>query len=190
MATNYSGIDYGFGRTNIDTKTGIRYGVIHHHEVLQAWANSSEADYGPPHCPKCGNQADEPSAFGESFEGECDDDYTHEKYECDDYVCVDCKHFFGSESAFGDEPLGFYVDDGEYQAHQSGDDCDIMVFKSPYFTRAQFCSPCAPGAGHLGNPCPTGPKTYCFGHDWFDEGQAPYPIYDVATGELIPPPAK
>ena len=41
------GIDYGLGQTNIDTKTGIRYGVIHQGECLQAWADSSEPYYGP-----------------------------------------------------------------------------------------------------------------------------------------------
>lgn len=39
---SYQGIDYGLGKTNIDTKTGIRYGVISQHSILQAWADSSE----------------------------------------------------------------------------------------------------------------------------------------------------
>ncbi len=49
------GIDYGNGLTNIDHSNGIRYGVIPANEVLQAWCDSSEPDYGEPHCPKCGN---------------------------------------------------------------------------------------------------------------------------------------
>lgn len=51
-------------------------------------------------------------------------------------------------------------------------------------------APCAPGAGYLSNPCPDGPKTYCFGHDWFENDVAPYPVYRVDTGELVPPPVK
>ena len=41
----YQGIDYGRGQTNIDHKTGIRYGVISIHEVTQAWCDSSEPFY-------------------------------------------------------------------------------------------------------------------------------------------------
>ena len=84
----------------------------------------------------------------------------------------------------------FYYDDGETQAEQSADDVDIFVCKSPYFTYAQFCSPCAPGAGYLLNPLTEpdpGNKAYCFGHDWFESGKAPYPVYSVETGELVRP---
>ena len=35
-----------------------------------------------------------------------------------------------------------------------------------------------------------GERAYCFGHDWFEDKAAPYPVYSVATGELVPPPAK
>ena len=38
-------IDYGMGKTNIDTTNGIRYGVISQNEVLQAWADESEPQY-------------------------------------------------------------------------------------------------------------------------------------------------
>lgn len=38
-----SGIDYGLGRTNVDEVTGIRYGCLSQHSVMQAWADSSEA---------------------------------------------------------------------------------------------------------------------------------------------------
>jgi len=55
--TNYIGIDYGRGETNIDKLTGIRFGVINQGEVGQAWFESAEADYGKPTCPKCGNEA-------------------------------------------------------------------------------------------------------------------------------------
>ena len=51
------GIDYGFGMSNNDHKTGIRYGVISQHEVLQAWADSSEAYYGK--CYDCNEEIEE-----------------------------------------------------------------------------------------------------------------------------------
>ncbi len=76
---------------------------------------------------------------------------------------------------------------GEYKATQSGDDSDIFILKSPYYTRAQFCSPCAPGACYLTNPCEDGERAYCFGHDWFDDGKAPYPVFLVADdSEVLP----
>ena len=43
------GIDYGMGKTNIDKKTEIRFGVIHQNECLQAWCDSSEPFY-PEDC--------------------------------------------------------------------------------------------------------------------------------------------
>jgi len=30
-----------------------------------------------------------------------------------------------------------------------------------------------------------GVKTYCLGADWFENERAPYPVYSVATGELV-----
>ena len=181
----YAGIDYGVGKTNVDVKTGIRFGVISQNSVTQAWCDSAEADYGEPHCPKCGNEA---IAYDE-YSGESDDEmdtWDHAEHECDDYVCCDCQYVFGSESAYGDEPAGWTLDDGEYKATDCLDS-DIMILSSPYYTLAQYCSPCCPGAGNLDCAMDGGHKTYCFGHDWFDEGKAPYPVYSVETGELVEP---
>ena len=172
--TDYTGIDYGMGQTNRNRETGIRFGVIPQNEVLQAWADSSGPDYGDPTCPKCGNGAK--PARGEYKR------YEHAAHECSDYVCHDCKYVFGSESAYGDEPHGFCLDDGEYKA-TCGEDGDIFILSSPYFTHAQFCSPCAPGAGYLtdrGEDC----AAFCFGPDMFDD-QPPHNIYEVATGRLV-----
>ncbi len=184
----YTGIDYGLGQANIDHTTGIRYGVISASgDILQAWADSSEPDYGEPTCPDCGNTA---SPIGDVDVDTSDWDCA--KHECADYACVTCKHVFGSESAFGEEPMGFTLDDGEYTA-QSCLDSDVMIMRSPYFTYAPFCSPCVPGACSLdstdGRP-ESGVKAYCFGHDWFDNGvdgpqHAPYVVYSIETGEVV-----
>ena len=186
MKTNYRGIDYSgpSGTCNRDIDLGIRYGVISQLIVLQAWSDSSEPDYGAPHCHYCGN---------ECFDsGHCDtpdfDDPENADIEvsgCGEYYCDTCRKAFDGEYAYGD-PIGYVLDDGEYKA-SCGDDGDIFVIRSPFYTHAQFCSPCAPGAGHLGNPCPDGPKTFCFGHDWFEGDIAPYPVYSVKTGELVLP---
>ena len=79
------------------------------------------------------------------------------------------------------EPVSFYYEEDGYTA-EAGSDGDIFITKSPYYTLCAFCSPCAPGAGYLMNPRPNGGiRAYCFGHDWFDGGKAPYPVYSVQT---------
>lgn len=176
------GIDYSGGTANFDRENGIHFGVISPLEVLQAWSDSSEAMYGDPRCSECGNRAEEyQDQDGDS------DDWEVAEHECSVYCCTGCRRIFGSESAFPDEPLEFVLDDGEYFASQ-GSDGDIFILKSPYYTHSQFCSPCAPGAGYLMSPCEEGPKTYCFGHDWFDSEEAPYPVYRVKDDSLILPP--
>lgn len=172
----YAGIDYGLGTTNIDTATGIRYGVISQHSVnADAFFEEQELDYGDASCPKCGTMA-----------LEYDRD-KHESYEsgngCADYACEQCAYVFDSSEAFPEEANGWHIKDDEYVIV----DClqsDAMVIKSPYYTLAPFCSPCVPGAGDL-NSAGDGVKTYCLGHDWFDGGKAPYPVYSVATGEQV-----
>lgn len=172
-----SGIDYGMGQTNIDHETGIRYGVIHQHHVLQAWCDGSEGDYGYPHCPKCGNEA-----------VDFDED-KHADYDplasgmCCDVACEDCRIYIDASDAYGDEPIGHYLKDEEYEAVQYGDDGDIFVTKSPYYTLCRFCSPCAPGAGYLTSPGNV--KAYCFGPDWFDNEPCPYKVYRVDNDELV-----
>src|SRR5690349_14361387 len=122
MQTNYKGIDYGLGNTNKDKASGIRFGVISQHEVLQAWADSSETDYGKPcedlECAECGKTVEHPEAWGDTVECECG-----KQIEC--------------ELPDMAEPLGFVLDDGEYQA-QCGEHGDIFILCSPYFTYAQF----------------------------------------------------
>jgi len=177
------GIDYGMGTTNIDNDTGIRFGVIHQHEVLQVWADEAEANYGGATCPKCGNEAvelDHPEVpdFDEV------EDWEDKGY---DHACLSCKCTFDSDEAFGDEPLNWtYKEDG-YETEQTRDDGDIFITKSLFYTRAAFCSPCAPGACHLSSPCENGEKAYCFSHDWFEGDEAPYPVFRVEDDSEVAP---
>lgn len=204
--TNDYGIDYGMGTTNVDPKTGIRYGVISQNDVLQSWADSSEPDYSDPTCPKCGNPAIDLN--GDDVPDDVPDlDDSPDGWEDNgrDYACPHCRYAFDSDEVYGDEAIGFDLDDGEYVAHQGGDDCDIFILKSPYFTYAQYCSPCAPGACYLRSPVDSnGPKAYCFAPDWFDywddetghgpqptgeycgeKTSCPYPVYRVSDGECV-----
>ena len=171
------GIDYGMGRTNINHATGIRYGVISQHSVTQAWADSAEADYGKPTCPKCGNTVNEYEHADRMDAWEFGDG-------CCDYVCESCEYIFDSGEAFGDEPIGWNYDDDGYTLVDCLDS-DIMILNSPYYTKAIFCSPCVPGACSIESPDEDGAKAYCLGHDWFEDGKAPYPVYSVATNELL-----
>ena len=157
--TNYAGIDYGHGKTNVDLETGIRYGVIAVSDTEIDWDFDTEMIYNA-HCPHCGS--------------DCDD--------TDVSSCDQCGEEVDDSDWYGDEPDGINLT-GDYVGHIDGSN-EAWVIKSPYYTHAQFCSPCAPGAGHLGNPCKDGPATYCFGHDMFP-GSAPYPVYSVETGELV-----
>lgn len=222
-----AGIDYGMGTTNIDLDTGIRFGVIPANDLGESWYESSEGDYGPPCCGECGNEAIEidnlpfdlddcktidPKAKKHSYSYR-----THERLripaefqdeygefwddEGRDYACLDCARSFDSDDAWGDDgPVnGHVLDDGEYKAHQGYDDCDVFILKSPYYTRAQFCSPCAPGAAYLRSPCEDGPKAYCFAPDWFrayddnevtgeyegEKTSCPYPVWRVEDDELV-----
>jgi hypothetical protein len=184
MTTAYKGINYAGPASNVNknTETGIRFGVLPQNEVLQAWADSSEGFYGKPHCPNCGNEA---VACDQDKHGE----YASQPHECDDFACEACERNFGSESAFPDSPISFSYEQDGYTS-ECGEDGDIFILRSPYFTYAQFCSPCAPGACYLLNALESHDadnKAYCFGHDWFEDGQAPYPVYSVATGELVMP---
>ena len=150
---------------NTDPKNGIHYGVISQHQVLQAWADSSEANYGKPEeAVKC--------SCGEPYHPTKDDNWG------DTITCRNCGEKFDLELPDCSEPLSFFIDDGEYSA-ECGEDGDIFILKSPYYTRCRLCSPCAPNAGYLLSPDPLGVKTYCFDKDWFEDEKAPYPIFPV-----------
>lgn len=207
MNTQYAGIDYGMGTANRDKTNGIRFGVLPLHEVTQAWCDGSEPDYGDPTCPDCGGKLKDSGEVDEADK---------------DYHCEHCNESLWSEQCFGEEALSFDYDKEGYKASQLGNNPDIFITRSPYFTYAQFCSPCASGACYLLNPLvaeeftvtdndvqngnnihpdtgeplaagkyvtqlPDGNRAYCFGHDWFDGGKAPYPVYSVETGELVEP---
>lgn len=191
---NYNGIDYGNGLTNVDKLTGIRYGVISQHSLNPETINDvimEGADYGSATCPKCGNAAIDSSDNCETCATDTDEQIRHS---LKDYHCHACAtddgervtpYSFYSDSAFSEEMQGWeYEGDG----YRLGDclDSDVFVFLSPYYTYAQFCSPCVPGAGNLDSPIePEGfqkgaPKIYCLGHEWFEDGKAPYRVFNVS----------
>lgn len=142
-----AGIDYGLGKTNIDLKTGIRFGVISQNEVLQTWADSSEAIY-EYYCPNCG---------------------AYLKKGADAIRCNACRRRLEEGDFDFLEPQGFVFKGEGYYCQQGSDDFDIFILKSPFYTLCRYCSPCAPGAGYLMSPDSDGIKAYCFGPDWFED---------------------
>lgn len=166
-----TGIDYGMGVTNRDLENGIRYGVIPINH-LSSWAlECSEAVYPDTvevECPSCGS----------CFETE----------NSDETFCDNCNAEFSTSYAWDSvEPIGYDYTPNDPEYTTESDETDIFVTKSPFYTRADFCSPCAPGACYLLSPNPEGEKAYCLGHDFFEEGKAPYPVYRVVNdSEVLP----
>ncbi len=109
------------------------------------------------------------------------------------YPCEECESEEESSACDFCEASSWFVD-AEGILAECGENGDIFVIKSPVFTYAQFCSPCAPGACYLTNPCSpenAANKCYCFPADWFDEERpCPYPIWEVESGKLVYSPAK
>ncbi len=234
------GIDYGLGRTNIDTATRIRYGVISQHSLASWFYDEYEPVYGEPHCPKCGYASVDASTLSAEQLNTTDEEY-EQGSGCTDYACHNCRYTFDSSEAFPDEPIGHELKTSEYTAIDCLDS-DVMLLKSPYYTYAPFCSPCVPGAGNLddawmggavrieetvdrqfmvlvngfqwggeydtagaGNATfeteseaihtfaseqHVGAKTYCFSHDYFEDGKAPYRVFRVEDDSEVMPEDK
>ena len=170
-ATTYAGIDYSHGRSNFNTETGIHFGIIPANDLAHWIYDEFESDYGDPFCPSCSGPV---LSSG-------DDKVPEESADDKDYYCPSCKDSFWSDGCYPDEAIGLNMTGDTYTSFID-DHGDCWVMKSPFYTRAQWCSPCAPGAGYLRNPCPDGPRAYCFDRDMFEDDQAPYPVYSVATG--------
>jgi hypothetical protein len=178
---SYAGIDYSLGRSNFNPETGIHFGVISQHSIAGEALGDIEPHYTAS-CPKCGNTPREVDA---AFEAAHDDwDSYEERGGCRDYACEVCKHFLDNESVWPEEPDGLSYGEDGYNITDCLDS-DLFVIESPFYTFAQYCSPCVPGAGNLDNPCETGPKSYCLGHDWFENEVAPYPVYRVSDGQEV-----
>lgn len=178
---NSRGIDYsGRGATcNRDSETGIRYGIISAHSIPYLW-ESVESVY-TARCPECGAElsAEELGAL--------------EVSESDSPPCPTCEKpiegFHDGDVIYGEEPDANIIkpEDNDGISGFVDSSMDVWVCLSPFYTRASFCSPCAPGAISLGSPCAEGEQAYCFPHTWFEGGSAPYPVYRVSDDEQVKP---
>jgi hypothetical protein len=150
------GIDYGAGKTNLDVKTGIRYGVISMHDVMQAWCDSSEPYYP---CEDC----DIKSEQGDDQDPICDGCEPSSWFLDDgDYQAESC--FDGTEIMIYKSPYftaGKYCSPCAPGAINLNDACKETPLES--FDNI----------------------SYCFGHDWFDAEKAPYRVWEVKTGKEV-----
>jgi hypothetical protein len=229
---NYAGLDYsGPGSTvNRDVATGIRYGVISQHSLSpdvmsDIWSEARDLSYEAA----VEEVKSSLRAICKMDSGMWDDCLS---------VLKDCgirdetlipgmtmiaTHLEDTEDSKV-EQLWDYVEQGFNDRYESDgrswlwekdgyalENClqsDVCVLKSPYFTYAQFCSPCVPGACNLDNPfeglaVPSGrhasfaedygaeaeaagfARCYCLGHDMFEGEKAPYEVFSVATGKRV-----
>jgi hypothetical protein len=100
------------------------------------------------------------------------------------YPCTECDCSEDERDSCEMEPIGWDYRQGGYIAMDCLDS-DVIIIKSPFYTFGPFCSPCVPGAVSLNSARDrdrdSGVAAYCFGHDWFDGGVAPYAVYGVIT---------
>lgn len=238
MSKNYAGIDYsGPGSAiNRDPETGIRYGVISQHSIQSdvmsdIWSEARDLSYeaaveGIKQRLRDAVNSGNPRQYLQDSLKDIRI-YTADIDEMEaiirGQICSLDDKVRGMwdviSDAFGDryEPC----DSHDWLWEKDGytlSNClqaDVFVSKSPYFTYAQFCSPCVPGAGNLDRPQhnpesiawnkdrtidPSAPKenyiemtgeesgwprVFCLGHDFFENEEAPYPVFSVATGKRV-----
>lgn len=169
-------IDYGMGKTNIDTETGIRYGFIYMNNV---------------------------SNFAIDDIIQNGDDLSYEEWKLELAKSIeqallsairDYGHYDGSleqvaldiaeETDYepGDTTTYEYKDDDIHLETTS--DNGIFILKSKYYTLCELCSPCAPGAGYIENE--GSHKAYCLPPSWFDEySKMPYKCFRVDNNEEV-----
>jgi len=177
MTVNKTGTDYDpEAKTNrilVMTDNGvetIHFGVISQNaEHLEDEFHEEIDEIYEAHCPHCGHELDPDSP-----------DYDIAWLE----ECPHCEVEIDPDDCYDDEPSSRVLRSGGYEGTVNSHG-NLFLSLSKYYTNAQFCSPCYPGAGQLENPCEQGPKTFCLGHEWFVDEKAPYPVYVVKTGKLL-----
>lgn len=175
--TNHPGLDYSAGQPiNRNTETGIRYGIIPSRDVNpdaleDIYSNGADIDY-EDYVERAKD------AFMSAMEDYLSKSALDRAWESVSDELGDNYESTGDCTRYSYEADGYKL--------QIASDGDVCVLESPYFTYAQFCSPCAPGACYLRNPLETpeeANRCYCLGADWFEGNQAPYPIYNVGGAQ-------
>lgn len=172
-STDYAGIDYSLGKSNFDPKTKARYGLLSMNSAASWLLGEMQPDYG---------------SSIDVFCEECSNSWIVEDISCD-VTCSQCGHEMPDYFEEFD-PVAWYYQDKEVFCGHSQESTELWVYRSEYFTYAQFCSPCMPGACNLDSPldhrAPNN-RCYCLPHEFFEEGIAPYPVFSVKTGKIVDP---
>lgn len=225
--TNYPGIDYSGPRStaNRDSETGIRYGIISQRslngDIADDIGGNDWQDIGLERAVE-----EAKSALVKSLD--TDDPKESLRSAIEDYVRKDrigqrvtdilnlnddprfihrdqawaiVSEDFSDAMSMGDCFGPWRMEDGLLVVQTVSDQNELWVFKSAFYTYAQFCSPCFPGACNLDSPLelPLIPrhepptmhtqypqnKCYCLPHDWFEHSIAPYPVWRVADDVQI-----
>lgn len=181
MITSYAGIDYSGPESDVnrDSETGIRYGMINcnslNQDALQDVYNNGEDIVFE------GQKADMKMAIAIGISNAVEE---HGGSIADpDELAAEIMDVVEWNDNYGESGPHRYESEGVVVQTTSNN--ELWVFKSPFYTKAQFCSPCVPGAGNLDCFCTEGPKTYCLPVDWFENEMAPYNIWKVGTDELV-----
>lgn len=202
--TNNPGINYGMLSTaNLDRETGIRYSVIPLHALHEYLLEDFIPQYGNPQCPQCATEdiidldttcptCDHYHIL--TYTGDCRND--SERYGLDhidqydqyskyrsseDFACPQCQLIFGNDSAYPEDPIAWTYERQGFLLELDSQN-DVWIFKAPYVTYAQYCSPCAPGACYLLVPCREGQGGLCYALDdsfFSKENSCPYPLYSL-----------
>lgn len=176
------GIDYGMGMSNIDRKTGIRFGVVHQNEMGDGFFDSVENEYDPS-CPKCGTDLTEKQVTKLESKMKTINGRLKGK-------CPHCKEYISPDDITPDEPSRSVIKEDGIEATIDSQG-DIFITKSPFYTHGTFCSPCAPGAVSVGVKYCTAdnerPQGYCLPFSWFNEDERPKPgtIFRVKDGSVV-----
>lgn len=188
---------------NTDPETGIRYGVIPFNDLFNCAEEFFDNSNDLTHADYIQEAKDK---LKQAILGVVEDYGIDEQ----DAKFAAAKAFDSLEQNFNDKyepdcPRLQYTKDG-YVIDRL-DETDLFVAKSPYFTFAPECSPCAPNACYLRSAINDGSpvvslnciitfknhngrehrKCYCLGHDWYEDNQAPYVVYDIKTGLEVHP---
>ena len=174
--TTDPGIDYSLGTANKDHETGIHYGVISQNKVEPEAINDIAVNGDDLGYEEWLEQIK--TELKAAVNGVLED-YTNTEIDSDDAADL----LDGLELDYMGEGGPWAYSDNEVTL-TLGTDGDIFITKSIYYTKCQYCSPCAPGAGYLTNSCENGVKSYCLGPDWF-EGEPPYPVFRVDDDSLV-----
>jgi len=167
--TTYAGINYaGKSGANQDKETGIHFGVINCNAISpdaieDIYQNGTDLSFEAW-------KEEIKEKVKEAVKSALDDFIRSRHIEdmADDAAESVLNNDWLGDNFEGGGPSNYRYEDGELilELHSDG---DIFVIKSPVVCNAQYCSPCAPGAGYLANPCADGPVCYCLPEDWFDE---------------------